>query len=195
MSSLVTMSQYLLPPDAGHAAVELTQQQPEEPAAWYQRFGEKITWAAPAPKMRWKSSVLEGFRLNSNEDLAQAHEVLVRQQLAQAAIASMSFKLRVESELTEKLSGVGSSQQDIAESLGIEIRTLQRNLKVEGTSFRELQTDVRKRRALNELRRNTPIARISHDLGYADQSAFCKAFKKWFGVSPGNYFKAAKPSY
>lgn len=191
MSSLLTMSQHLLPSNAGHAGVELTQKQPDDPTAWYERFGEKIIWAAPAPKMRWKSSDLQGFRLDSNEDLAQAHEVLLRQQLVQDG--SMSVKLRVESELTATLLGGSITQQCIAENLGIEVRTLQRNLKAEGTSFRELQAEARKDHAVNQLRRNTPIGRISHELGYTDQSAFSKAFKKWFGVSPANYFKAAKP--
>ena len=192
MSSLLAMSRFLLPSDAAHIRVEFTQMQPDEPAAWYQLFGEKIVWGAPAPEMRWESSVLQGFRLNSNEELAQAHEALVKQQLVWGN--NMSVKLRVESELTATLSGGGFTQQGIAKSLGLEVRTLQRHLKAEGTSFRELQIGARKYHAVNQLRRNTPIARISRELGYTNQSAFNKAFKKWFGVSPSHYFNAERPS-
>ena len=64
-------------------------------------------------------------------------------------------------------------------------RTLQRHLDAEGSSYAALLTQVRSERARVLLRRrgmhNDDIARA---LGFADASAFSRAFKTWTGVSP-----------
>jgi AraC-like DNA-binding protein len=41
------------------------------------------------------------------------------------------------------------------------------------------------------LRGKTPLAMIAQDLGFADQSHFTRAFKRQFGVTPGQYREAA----
>jgi AraC-like DNA-binding protein len=73
----------------------------------------------------------------------------------------------------------------VALTLGLNERTLQRKLKDEGTSFRDLQEQVRSSLAVNYMRepqfRLTDIAEM---LGYADLSVFSRSFKRWFGISP-----------
>jgi AraC-like DNA-binding protein len=73
----------------------------------------------------------------------------------------------------------------VALTLGLKERTLQRKLKDEGTSFRDLQEQVRSSLAVNYMRepqfRLTDIAEM---LGYADLSVFSRSFKRWFGISP-----------
>ena len=34
-----------------------------------------------------------------------------------------------------------------------------------------------------------PISQISGLLGYSEQSSFNRAFKRWYGVAPRDYFK------
>ena len=62
---------------------------------------------------------------------------------------------------------------------------LRRRLKEEGTSFREILEQVRRER-YNLLRAQPRIsqARIAGELGYSEQSAFSRAYKKWYGRSP-----------
>jgi AraC-like DNA-binding protein len=73
----------------------------------------------------------------------------------------------------------------VALTLGLNERTLQRKLKDEGTSFRDLQEQVRSSLAVNYMRepqfRLTDIAEM---LGYSDLSVFSRSFKRWFGISP-----------
>lgn len=77
------------------------------------------------------------------------------------------------------------SQLVVAASLGLSERTLQRRLRQEGTSFRELLDEVRSALAVNYMReprfRLTDIAQL---LGYSELSVFSRSFKRWFGVSP-----------
>jgi AraC-like DNA-binding protein len=192
VSGLVSLTQTLLPEGARHAAVELTQSKPDDPGPWTECFGENITWSAPTFKVWWDASLMRQQRINSNERLARAHDVLAWQQLT--AQKTSTWKQRVEWLLIAELSRGPITLSAIADTLKVEVRTLQRNLKAEGTSFQELLANARKTHALNQLSCNVPIAQIGSELGYKDSSAFSNAFKIWFGVSPRNYCTAIQVS-
>lgn len=75
-----------------------------------------------------------------------------------------------------------------AQKLIMTTRNLQHKLKEEGTSFRKLLEDVRKEIAVGCLKEETAsICEIALLLGFADQSAFQHAFKRWTGKTPGAY--------
>ena len=73
-----------------------------------------------------------------------------------------------------------------AEMLCVSVRTLQRLLKRQGTSYRHLLGQARNARAkalLEETR--LPISEIALQLGYSSQAHFSRAFQKWAGKPPG----------
>ena len=62
---------------------------------------------------------------------------------------------------------------------------LRRRLKEEGTSFREILEQVRRQRYdLLSVQPQMSQAQIAGQLGYSEQSAFSRAYKKWYGRSP-----------
>ena len=66
--------------------------------------------------------------------------------------------------------------------------TLRRQLKDQGESFRKLTSEVRAARARHLLARtDTPVADVADLLGYAEPSAFFRAFQGWAGTSPARY--------
>ena len=85
-----------------------------------------------------------------------------------------------------------ASVERVAEDLRVSVRTLQRKLDTEGTSFSALTAIVRHSRAVEYLRQtDDSIERISVRLGYGDASAFRRAFRRWAGCSPGTYRSGA----
>jgi AraC-like DNA-binding protein len=73
----------------------------------------------------------------------------------------------------------------VAAYLSINKRTLQRRLRQEGHSFKELLEDVRFEQATRQLRESrTSLTELAHRLGYSELSAFSFAFKHRYGVSP-----------
>jgi len=76
-----------------------------------------------------------------------------------------------------------------AAALGLHPRNLQRQLAEQGTSFRQLKEEVLKDVILRELNQQTPLEKISDKLGYSESSAFYRAFRSLFGVSPSQLFK------
>ncbi|MEP0203111.1 MAG: AraC family transcriptional regulator ligand-binding domain-containing protein [Halioglobus sp.] len=76
----------------------------------------------------------------------------------------------------------------IAQRLNVSSRTLNRRLKDEGTSFRELRNNVLCEWAIRYLSESdVSVEAIATALGYDDASNFRRAFKKWTGDSPGCY--------
>ena len=82
-------------------------------------------------------------------------------------------------------------QNDLAETLGLHERTLQRRLKEEGVTFESLKDDVRRDIAQTYLaQKSVSLSHIAELLGYAEASAFTRASRRWFGRSPRDMRKA-----
>lgn len=83
------------------------------------------------------------------------------------------------------------NQPDIertANHFNLTARTLQRHLKHEGTSFQDEIKHYKAMLAKSLLDvNNSPISQVAFQLGFNDSSAFHKAFKRWTGITPGEY--------
>ena len=79
----------------------------------------------------------------------------------------------------------------VASELGIPVRSLQRRLADHATSFSALLDETRRSLApalLTEPENN--VEQAGFRLGYSEPTAFIRAFKKWYGVTPGSYRRA-----
>lgn len=90
--------------------------------------------------------------------------------------------------MKKKLPSLIPSLQETADHFGISARTLQLKLKQEETTFQELSVQVRKELAMIYLQRKEySVGDIAYALHFSEQSAFQNAFKKWTGLTPGQY--------
>jgi AraC-like DNA-binding protein len=71
-----------------------------------------------------------------------------------------------------------------ARALGVSTRTLQRRLYAEGAAFGDIVDALRRELASAYLDRGIPIPEVASLLGYADRTAFHRAFRRWTGSSP-----------
>ncbi len=82
------------------------------------------------------------------------------------------------------------SLEEVAARLYLSPRTVHRRLEEEGSSFRAIKDALRRDMALARLAKShDSVARIAADLGYADTSAFYRAFVDWTGMAPAHYRK------
>ncbi|NGN98732.1 helix-turn-helix transcriptional regulator [Grimontia sp. S25] len=83
--------------------------------------------------------------------------------------------------LGERLGSVA----DIARSLGVSERTLQRHLlKRSGKSPLFWVQLARARQSARAIAEGAPLIDTAFDFGYADQAHFSREIKRWFGVTP-----------
>jgi AraC-like DNA-binding protein len=77
------------------------------------------------------------------------------------------------------------SAEQVASLVSMHRRTLNRRLKVEGTTFQALLDEVRFEAACQLLdATRIPITEIAMSLGYSETSAFSRAFRRWSGSTP-----------
>jgi AraC-like DNA-binding protein len=88
--------------------------------------------------------------------------------------------------------GRATTEDDIARALGVGARTLRRQLAEEGTSLRAVSDEVRLEIAIERLRRPmSSLAQLAFELGFSDQTALSRAFRRWTGQSPAAFRRAA----
>ena len=81
-----------------------------------------------------------------------------------------------------------SDIDEIAMYLNLSVRSTQRKLQEYGTSYSQLLDVIRKELALTYLRQTSnSVLYVSERLGFSEQSAFQRAFKRWTGLTPRGY--------
>jgi AraC-like DNA-binding protein len=108
-----------------------------------------------------------------------------------ASLDSSRIAHQVRAQLVQMLPSGSVDQGRVASKLYVSASTLQRHLSAEGTSYRDVLDETRRELAEAYLR----DGKHSHSqtaflVGFSDQSNFSRAFKRWTGMSPGQYQKA-----
>ncbi len=78
-------------------------------------------------------------------------------------------------------------KERVAEQLQLSGRHLNRKLLEEGTSFKLLREQLLYQMAEQLLAESCRQAEIAERLGFSDESAFAKAFRRWSGMTPGQF--------
>jgi AraC-like DNA-binding protein len=99
-----------------------------------------------------------------------------------------SWSDRIRRTAAEELGRGTAPVEQVARRLGLSVRSLQRRLAEEGTSYTELLDGIRHELAVRYFRDSRlSIAQIALLLGYAETSSFDRSFRRWCGMSPSDY--------
>lgn len=150
----------------------------------YERvLGAPVRFRRPATALRVDATALGRPQPTANADAAAALAAGLRRSEVQAA-ASTGVRLSraVEAALAD---GAPIDRETLARALGMSGRTLARRLAADGGSFHALVDDARRRLARRLVDDGAlPLGEIASRCGFADQAAFGKAFRRWFGTAP-----------
>ncbi|UNO41266.1 AraC family transcriptional regulator [Streptomyces sp. MST-110588] len=84
---------------------------------------------------------------------------------------------------------------EVAARLSVSPATLRRRLQEEETSYQQLKDAVRRDAAITSLvAGREPITELAVRLGYSEDTAFHRAFRRWTGTTPGAYRLRAAPA-
>lgn len=131
----------------------------------------------------WLTMPLPGaypeYRLRLEQKAAQALRSLSR---------ATSLSSRVLARLVAQLGQEPLNAESIAAGLNLSVRTMQRRLREENTSFVELRDQVRMEYACRRLEEgHCDKSTLAAYLGFSDTANFYHAFKRWKGCSPETY--------
>jgi AraC-like DNA-binding protein len=122
--------------------------------------------------------------LTSNDSLWTAFEPDLRARLADLATPA-STSQRARAAVLEGLPSGLVTVEAIARKLALSPRTLQRQIKAEGTSYQQILRQTRESLAQHYLERTAlPASEISFLLGFDEPNSFYRAFKTWTGTTP-----------
>jgi AraC-like DNA-binding protein len=101
-----------------------------------------------------------------------------------------SASARVRALLLKAMPSGELDQGGIARALNQSASTLHRRLREEGTSYQRLMDSTRRELALEYLQEGRhSLADITFLLGFADQSNFTRAFRRWTGTTPREFLQ------
>lgn len=132
------------------------------------------------------ADVAEAALPTGNSELAHANEKVLIDYLAH--LDRREVGARVKARLVDALPAGPVSEADMARSLNLSARSLQRRLREEQTSYKELLDRTRHELALRYLGNSRlSVNEVTYLLGFSDPSNFARAFRRWEGTSPSRY--------
>ncbi len=166
--------------------ISMAHSAPEYADEYLAIFNTKIRFDQSEYRVRWKKEALL-VPLKSHDPYY--HSILKK--YADDSLESRGqpefFSEKVRLSIIEQLPRNQADIQTIADRFHMDRRTLLRKLKSEGTTFKDLLEDTRKKLAHDYLVEAFSITQISFMLGFSATSSFQVAFKRWYNQSPGDY--------
>lgn len=192
-AALVSRIRMRIHPALRVRCVELRQSEPPASARYREIFQAPIRFGAPADRLcfdvaEWKAPTASGDA--ALVTLLEEHARIMAQRTPRAAFG---FPEEVQRAIAARITQ-GASVDEVARALNMSVRTLQRKLIAAGTTFRQATEAVMARLAEGHLADPAvSVSEVAFLLGFSDQTAFNRAFRRWTGESPGRWRRRHPP--
>ena len=149
----------------------------------------KAFFRAPVSYARGENSLLFS-KAQVREPLATANAVLARTNDKVIAdyltqLGEKTAVMRVKAKLIDRLPSGAVTEEEIAANLHMSLRTLQRKLGEEQTTYKRVLEETRRELAERYIEdASLTLNEITYLLGFSDASSFSRSFKRWTGVAP-----------
>ncbi|MEO0981738.1 MAG: AraC family transcriptional regulator ligand-binding domain-containing protein [Pseudomonadota bacterium] len=187
LSAVATISQEVSSAPFSPLAVFFKHQARGDTGVFAAHFGCPVRFGAARDAILVSEETLATPNKLGDDTIAHFFDRHLERELATLSDAS-SLDQRVRLTVSQRLSEGVPNLSDIASALGMSGRTLQRRLADNGRSFQGL-VDIARRELAQQLLRDTDysLAEIAFLTGFAEQSGFTRAFKRWAGQTPRSY--------
>jgi AraC-like DNA-binding protein len=171
-------------------AVAFRHPAPASTAEHLRIFGHCVRFGQPENFIEFRTSDLSANLLSANPALLamfDAQAVQLLDQMGQRGPVSQ----RVLAILARRITVTVPALDEIAAELAMSERSLQRELRGENTSFRQLVEDMKREIACQHLARpGASASEAAFLLGFSEPSAFTRAFRRWTGSAPTQFQSA-----
>ncbi|ROO24754.1 hypothetical protein SAOR_14240 [Salinisphaera orenii MK-B5] len=169
--------------DRAPIAVSFRHRAQGDPAVYRAFFRCPVHFEAPGHRLRFDSELLAAPLRSPDAVLATA--LAARVDTRQARHDSHALVAALQDWIAARLAHGAPGLADAAAAMNLGERSLQQQLHDAGTGFRQCVDDTRRRLAERHLRdASLSIGDIGLRLGFSEQSAFQRAFRRWHGLPP-----------
>lgn len=164
---------------------------PADVAPYREHFGADVVWGAEEDAIVLAEEALHGPLVGGDPARRTALELHLERELSSLPSESLLDDLRRHVVALVRSGSERAFDVDhVAQRLALSRRTLQRRLAEQGTSFRDQVDLARREIATSELRRGTTtLTELAFMLGFSENSAFARAFRRWTGTTPGQFVR------
>jgi AraC-like DNA-binding protein len=158
-------------------------------------FGCEVRFNQPCSAVLSKPEVLQHRLRQPDPQLhstLEAHAARKLQSLGIETTLTQKVRNRILASLNERL----PRKEQVAEDLGLNVRTLHRRLQEENTSWQDILDGLRQELARSYLQ-DTPMTQmeIAERLGYSDIRSFQRSFKRHHDMTPGEYRDSGRDNH
>lgn len=157
-----------------------------------------FTHAQRAPRVAYEALFGTGVEFEATQDAVYLPRQAIDQPVtgsdarARAIVAEYLAPIHAEiavadhvHALTHRLMPLGGATlTGVARSLSLHPRALQRELSAAGTTFEDILDQARREEAWSLARSGMSAGQVATTLGYAEQSSYTRACRRWFGCTP-----------
>jgi AraC-like DNA-binding protein len=183
VSAQLRMCRSLLGRDHSPLLIELRRPQPAKVDDFERLLRAPLRFGATQNLLVFDDASIESRLEGGSPELARNSDAIALQYLAR--MERDDIQARVREVLMRRLENGEPSQEEIAEQLHMSARTLQRRLCESGMTYKEVLDETRRALALAYL--SAPqhsVSDVTYLLGFACDSSFTRAFRRWTGQSP-----------
>jgi AraC-like DNA-binding protein len=173
--------------------VTLGRAMPYDAGPWHRFFGGRVLFGAARDSFLLARADVESPLPIANRQIAGTLDAILAKQLADLDRSNVTARTRAA--LLDRLASGEPPEDEIARSLHMSRRTLQRKLAEADLTYQRLVDETRRDLALRYI--DDPaksVTELTFLLGFSGQSAFTRAFRRWTGVSPTGY-RAARQKH
>jgi AraC-like DNA-binding protein len=170
-------------------AVRLERPRPVPSEPFAEAFRAPVEFGQNENSLEFSHADLDRPLPAGNAELARSNDEVLARYLSRVERERASSRLRAW--FVDHLSAGSPDAGAAARAMGMSLRSLQRRLSEQGTSFREVLQDTRLDLARSYLTEGRySVTEIAFLLGFADSSGFARAFRRHTGVAPSSYVEA-----
>ncbi|MEM6794817.1 MAG: AraC family transcriptional regulator [Acidobacteriota bacterium] len=187
LASIVSISQQASAGEFQPLEVHLKHSAPGPTSDHEAHFGCPVHFASGRDALKVSEEALAAPNRVGDSGIVQFFDSVLKADVTKLEEEN-SFERRVQDRISRSLSEGIPPISEVARHFAMSGRTLQRRLSEHGLSYQQLVNETRQilaRRLLRETRYS--LAEVAFMTGFAEQSSFTRAFKRWSGQSPRAY--------
>jgi len=147
-------------------------------------FGAPVEFGAPSARIEFAAATLGWVVTGHSGEHREILAPLLDRALAEA---KDDFVSAVKAIVRAQVAAGGGTRKEACAALGVSVYALTTRLRNSGTSFESLVDGVKRDLAKDMLAKGRMVRETGAALGFADQSAFTRAFKRWTGATPARW--------
>ncbi|WP_331730205.1 AraC family transcriptional regulator (plasmid) [Kitasatospora sp. NBC_00070] len=191
LGSIVVQAGWLRDRPFGPAGVTFRHEPQGDPAAYRALFGVTPRFGADADELTVAVGDLAAPLPSADAELCGMHRELADRLLdvLPGPGATSAFAVR----WLSSRSAAAVRIDDLAVTLSTSVRSLQRRLRDEGTTWQQLVDTARREQLVGLLSGRCSLETAARRLGYHDASSLSRAARRWFGTTPGQWREGLLP--